>query len=123
MSVARVTTPAGSIAHVFVAVIGAATLAGGLRLLRGLGSATGDTALPASVALEADVEEQVRLLNDFERRVLGRLLGRRRSTEDSHRTFDAQLTFGERTADRVATFGGSWTFIGLFVTGLAEPQL
>ncbi len=27
---------------------------------------------------------------------------------------DEQLTFGERVADRVATFGGSWTFIGIF---------
>ena len=25
------------------------------------------------------------------------------------------MTFGERLADRVATFGGSWTFIGLFL--------
>jgi uncharacterized membrane protein len=28
--------------------------------------------------------------------------------------FDAQATFGERLADRVASFGGSWTFIGIF---------
>ena len=28
---------------------------------------------------------------------------------------DDQMTFGERVADRVATFGGSWTFIGIFV--------
>jgi len=28
---------------------------------------------------------------------------------------DDQMTFGERVADRVASFGGSWTFIGIFV--------
>jgi len=28
--------------------------------------------------------------------------------------FKDQLTFGERVADRVATFGGSWTFLGVF---------
>ena len=114
-----VTAPDGTVAHVFVAVSGAATLIGGLRLLRRMVYASGVATLPAAVALEADLEKQVRLLNDFERRVLGRLLGRRPSTEDPNRAFDAQLTFGERIADRVATFGGSWTFIGLFVTGLA----
>jgi uncharacterized membrane protein len=31
-----------------------------------------------------------------------------------HQEFEAQLTFGERVADRVAQFGGSWTFIILF---------
>ena len=31
-----------------------------------------------------------------------------------NRQFDAQLTFGERTADKVAQFGGSWAFIFLF---------
>lgn len=113
-----VTPRGGSIAHVFVAVTGAAALVAGLRLLRRLMYATGVTALPAAIALEADLEKQVHLLNDFERRVLGRVLGKKPSTDDPNRTFDAQLTFGERMADHVATFGGSWTFIGLFVTGL-----
>ncbi len=37
---------------------------------------------------------------------------------NTNRTFDEQLTFGQRIADRVATFGGSWTFILLFLTFL-----
>ena len=113
-----VTPPDGGVAHVVVAFSGAATLVTGLRLLRRAVYATGVTTLPAAVALEADLENQVRLLNDFERRVLGRLLRNKPSTEDPNRMFDAQLTFGDRVADHVATFGGSWTFIGLFVTGL-----
>lgn len=32
---------------------------------------------------------------------------------------DEQMTFGEHVADRVATFGGSWTFIFIFVFFLA----
>jgi len=28
--------------------------------------------------------------------------------------FDAELTFGQRLADRIATFGGSWSFIIIF---------
>jgi uncharacterized membrane protein len=27
---------------------------------------------------------------------------------------DAEMTFGQRLADRIATFGGSWTFISIF---------
>lgn len=34
---------------------------------------------------------------------------------DINREFDNQLTLGQRVADKVAAFGGSWTFIILFV--------
>jgi uncharacterized membrane protein len=39
-------------------------------------------------------------------------------SRDPNRLFDDQLTFGQRVADRVATFGGSWTFLGLFAAVL-----
>ena len=32
--------------------------------------------------------------------------------------YDSQLTFGERLADRLADFGGSWRFISIFATVL-----
>lgn len=112
-----VTAPDGFV-HVFVAVSGAAMLVGGLRLLRHLLYATGMTTLPAALTLEADLETQVRLLGDFERRVLARVLKRKPTTQDSNRIFEEQLTFGQRIADRVALFGGSWTFISVFLTGL-----
>ena len=67
---------------------------------------------------DVDLDKQVRLLNEFERRVLARLLGRRPTTEDPNVLFDARLTFGQRVADRVAAFGGSWTFIGMFLTSM-----
>jgi uncharacterized membrane protein/uncharacterized membrane protein YeaQ/YmgE (transglycosylase-associated protein family) len=113
-----VTAPDHPVAHVFVAMIGAATLIGALRLLRRAMHATGVAALPAAAGFEMDLEHQVRLLNEFERRVLARVLRRRPTIVDPNRAFEAQMTFGERVADRVATFGGSWTFIGLFVLGL-----
>jgi uncharacterized membrane protein len=34
--------------------------------------------------------------------------------ENVNETFSESLTFGQRTADAVAAFGGSWKFIGLF---------
>jgi len=111
------TTPNGRLVHVFVAVTGAATLVGALRIVRATVVA-GVSALPASPGLDVDLDKQVRLLSDLERRVLTRMLRRRPGADDPNRVFDAKLTFGQRVADRVATFGGSWTFIGLFLVSL-----
>lgn len=33
---------------------------------------------------------------------------------DTNKEFDETLSFGQRMADHVAAFGGSWAFIGLF---------
>jgi uncharacterized membrane protein len=56
-------------------------------------------------------------LTTIERRVLSGML-RRGGPPDPNIAFDQQLTFGQRVADRVAAFGGSWTFIGIFLTGI-----
>ena len=61
-----------------------------------------------------NLEAQIARLSAWERRVVTRLLGREKP-RDPNETFDQQMTFGERVADQVATFGGSWTFIGLFL--------
>ena len=61
-----------------------------------------------------DLEAQINRLNPFERRVVMRLL-QRQKPRDPNETFDQQMTFGQRVADQVAAFGGSWTFIGLFL--------
>ena len=50
-----------------------------------------------------------------ERLIVERFISRGRIARNVQREFDAQLTFGERLADRVATVGGSWSFIGAFV--------
>lgn len=50
-------------------------------------------------------------LPDRERRVIERCARRLAVTRPVHREFDQSLTFGERLADKVAEFGGSWTFI------------
>jgi len=55
--------------------------------------------------------------DEHERRVLlaiAEQIGRRRGAPGS----DEKRTFGERIADQVAEFGGSWTFIGLFIATL-----
>ena len=49
-----------------------------------------------------------------EKRALKTALHRRPLSEDVNTAFDKSSSFGERLADRVASFGGSWTFIILF---------
>jgi uncharacterized membrane protein len=39
-------------------------------------------------------------------------------SRDVHQEFEERLTFGQRTADRVAAFGGSWTFIVCFLLAM-----
>lgn len=53
-----------------------------------------------------------------ERLIVERFISRGRIARNIMREFDAQLTFGERLADRVATIGGSWRFIGGFAVFL-----
>lgn len=49
-------------------------------------------------------------MNAAIRYVAGRLR-RTTATRDPHEVFTEGMTFGERLADRVATVGGSWSFI------------
>ena len=49
-----------------------------------------------------------------EKRVLQSFGDRRHVSRNTNREFEQNLTFGQRLADRVAAFGGSWTFIILF---------
>jgi uncharacterized membrane protein len=46
-------------------------------------------------------------------------LVRVRAARNPNEIIEAEMTFGERIADAVAGFGGSWTFIISFLTGLA----
>ena len=52
-----------------------------------------------------------------ERHVLERVARRLAISRDVNTSFEENRSFGERLADRIASFGGSWTFIMLF--GLA----
>jgi uncharacterized membrane protein len=54
-------------------------------------------------------------LGAAERRVMEHLLDQRRVTRDVNRELEENRRLGERVADRIAAFGGSWTFILLFL--------
>ena len=55
-----------------------------------------------------------RELAEAERRVIESASARRPVSRDVNAGFNTASTFGERLADRVASFGGSWVFISLF---------
>lgn len=58
-------------------------------------------------------------LTATEKRVLERLIEQKSISRNTHQEFTEKLTFGQKVADKVASFGGSWPFIGIFALILA----
>jgi len=56
---------------------------------------------------------------ETEQRVIERLTQRLHISRNIHQEFEESLTLGQRLADRIAVFGGSWTFIIIFLALLA----
>ncbi len=54
------------------------------------------------------------MLDEREKRVIQHLGERKHISHNTNQEFDTKLTFGQRLADKVAAFGGSWTFIIIF---------
>jgi uncharacterized membrane protein len=57
-------------------------------------------------------------LSAIERRVMEAVVGGQPVSRDTYREFIDTRTLGERVADGIAAFGGSWTFILLFLAVL-----
>ncbi len=60
--------------------------------------------------LESDKGE----LSELEREVLDSLQKHELISSDIDKEFEQDWTLGERLADRIAAFGGSWAFLGIF---------
>lgn len=73
-----------------------------------------DVATLAHEMLHSDLDD----LTKTERRVLDRIAERRQISKNLNRADDEGNSFGDRMADRVAEFGGSWVFIGIFAVVL-----
>lgn len=71
---------------------------------------------PGTAARE--LEATLGRIGKWERATVERLI-RRGPPRDPAVAVEEQMTFGQRIADRVAMFGGSWTFIGLFLFMMA----
>jgi len=64
----------------------------------------------AKTRFNADIKS----LPEREQRILKQYLARLPISRNTNTEFEAKLTFGQRLADKVAIFGGSWTFIIIF---------
>ncbi len=53
-------------------------------------------------------------LHELEKKAIQNVVRRKTSSKDANEHFLDERTFGEKIADSVATFGGSWTFIIIF---------
>ncbi len=53
-------------------------------------------------------------LDNAEKKVIEQFIARKPISHDVQKDYSEKRTFGERIADQVAAFGGSWTFIILF---------
>lgn len=53
-------------------------------------------------------------LDDRAKKVARHIAGRTHIARNLAKDFDAAPSLGQRAADAVASFGGSWTFVGLF---------
>ena len=71
---------------------------------------------------EQIMELLIKKINDSSRQeqdIIHHILQREHITRNINTEFDRQLSLGQRVADRVASFGGSWKFIFLFLGFLA----
>lgn len=64
------------------------------------------------------VRRQMSDLTEREQRVVRHIAKGIHISRNTNAEFDQTLTVGQRLADRIATFGGSWTFISLFLSVL-----
>jgi uncharacterized membrane protein len=69
--------------------------------------------------LIAKFRETCKQSGESERRVVEHLERRLQISRNAESEYEENLTFGQRLADRIALFGGSWTFILLFLSALA----
>lgn len=63
--------------------------------------------------------EKIETFTKPEKDFIRHLAERKHVARNTNMEFDERLTLGQRVADKVATFGGSWTFIIIFAVTLA----
>ncbi len=60
------------------------------------------------------LETEYRKISDMEQSLVTKIARRGRVSKLVNQEYEAQMTMGQRVADRVAKFGGSWPFIFIF---------
>src|SRR6478609_7404873 len=69
--------------------------------------------------MESALQQELRSLSNLEQEVLNAMKEGELISENVDKTVDESLTFGQRLSDKIADFGGSWTFILSFFFFLA----
>lgn len=115
------TGPDDGLAHVVAAFVGAGGVLAAARAAIGVLRRPAPAAGAPSAA--QDLDANLATLDELERRVLGKFVTRGTVSHDVEREHAAAATLGQRVADRIASFGGSWAFIGLFAAVLVTWML
>lgn len=112
-----ITSPSsGGIPHIVAALVGAI---GMIAAMHGLVRVTHSASKLISGNLKiSELESSLTGLGERERRVLNKFLRREIVSRDVNAAAQEQITLGQRAADKIAGFGGSWAFIGLFAAFL-----
>ena len=71
-----------------------------------------------SVYVQSVIEADKGELSQLDEQVIKSLREQELLSKNVNIEYDRQLTFGERMADKLADFGGSWRFIGIFAAVL-----
>lgn len=61
------------------------------------------------------LEQEKRTLSEMDMEVLAKNRSQQVLSKNINNEFDKNLTMGQKIADKIADFGGSWTFILLFI--------
>ena len=69
--------------------------------------------------VQASLKSEKGEVTDLESELIKSMQHHELITKDVDTTLDQEWTFGERLADKIATFGGSWTFLICFAIFLA----
>jgi uncharacterized membrane protein len=64
--------------------------------------------------VQSVIEEDRGQLSTLEAQVVESMRGQELITKNLNLEYDQQLTIGQKMADKIADFGGSWPFIGIF---------
>jgi uncharacterized membrane protein len=107
--------------HIVVALVGATGVITTMYLI--LRTTQHASRLIAAAVKPLDLDTSLAGLGERERRVLGMFLKRQPVARDVNVEDREHSTLGQRAADRIATFGGSWAFMGLFAAVLVAWML
>lgn len=116
-----ITNPESGVIHIAVALVGAI---GMIAAMHAVLRTTHQAGRLISAAIKpSDFESGVAALGERERRVLGKFLKRETVARDVTAEEREYTSLGQRAADRIASFGGSWAFMGLFAVVLLTWML